>query len=254
VLLWPDSFTDHFHPSVGRAAVAVLEAAGWGVTMPTDHLCCGLTWISTGQLDVARRVLRRTARHLAAHVRRGGLVVGLEPSCTAVFRADAPELLCDDHDVLRLRDHTVTLAELLTHHTPGWEPPSIRRRVIVQTHCHHHAVMHFDDDRELLRSTGCDLDVLDSGCCGLAGNFGFERGHYDVSVACAERVLLPAVRNADPRDVVLADGFSCRTQLAQTDAGGREGIHLAELLAGAATGDDGAPLPERRWSERPGRR
>jgi Fe-S oxidoreductase len=246
VVLWPDTFTNYFHPSVARAAVSVLEAAGWSIIVPEGAQCCGLTWISTGQLDVAKRVLRRTATALAPHLREGRRVLVLEPSCAAVFRSDAPDLLAQDQDILRLRDQTVTLAELLVQRTPGWQPPHVGRRVVVQTHCHHHAVLGTDCDRELLERTGCDLDVLDSGCCGLAGNFGFERGHYDVSVACAERVLLPAVRAAGPRDVVLADGFSCRTQLDQTDGGGRRGVHLAELLAGAAH-DDGAPWPEARW-------
>jgi Fe-S oxidoreductase len=255
VLLWPDTFTNHFHPSIGRAAVELIEAAGWQVTMPTRRVCCGLTWISTGQLKTAKKVLRRTVRELAPHVRNGGMVLGLEPSCTAVFRSDAAELLPGDHDVLRLRQQTVTLAELLHDCTPGWQPPKLHRRVVVQTHCHHHAIMKFDTDRALLEATGADVEVLDSGCCGLAGNFGFERGHYDVSIACAERVLLPAVRDSDPADVILADGFSCRTQIHQGSSGGREAMHLAELLAGAQgslAGDHA--WPEQRWTERPERR
>ena len=127
VLLWPDTFTNHFHPHAGQAAVAVLEDAGWRVEIPAEPLCCGLTWISTGQLGTAKRVLQRTVNQLAEHVRAGGYVVGLEPSCTAVFRSDAAELFPDDQDVLRLRDHTVTLAELLTEHTPGWQPPRAHR-------------------------------------------------------------------------------------------------------------------------------
>jgi FAD/FMN-containing dehydrogenase/Fe-S oxidoreductase len=234
VVLWPDTFTNHFHPAIGQAAVEVLESAGWHVIVPEQRLCCGLTWISTGQLGVARRVLRRTVSALAPHVRSGALVLGLEPSCTAVFRADARELLGYDEDVERLRRQTVTLAELLHSHTPGWEPPRWSGTVHVQTHCHHHAVLGTEHDHELLKRMGVDLDVLDSGCCGLAGNFGFERGHYEVSEACAERALLPAVRAADPADVILADGFSCRTQLEQSDSGGRRGIHLAQLLHAAA--------------------
>jgi Fe-S oxidoreductase len=230
VLLWPDTFTNHFHPHVGRAAVDVLEDAGWGVTMPARRLCCGLTWISTGQLHTATRVLRRTVAALRDHVRAGGLVVGLEPSCTAVFRSDAAELLHGDEDVRRLRNQTVTLAELLHDRTPGWSAPPVHRRVVVQTHCHHHAVMKFEADRALLEDTGADVDVLDSGCCGLAGNFGFERGHYDVSIACAERVLLPALRSSAAGDAVLADGFSCRTQIEQGDSGGHRAMHLSELL------------------------
>jgi Fe-S oxidoreductase len=228
VVLWPDTFTNHFDPQIGEAAVEVLEEAGYAVTVPERALCCGLTWISTGQLSVARRVLRRTLRALAPAVRAGVPVVGLEPSCTAVFRHDLGELFPHDEDARRLRKVTKTLAELLEE-TDGWSPPERSDRVIVQTHCHHDAVMQADADRSLLARTGADVEFLDSGCCGLAGNFGFERGHYDVSMACAERVLLPAVRSADESTVVLADGFSCRTQIAQ--GSGRRARHLAELLA-----------------------
>lgn len=251
VLVWPDTFTNHFHPSVGQAAVEVVDSAGWHVSVPEQRLCCGLTWISTGQLKTAKRVLRRTVSALAAHVRSGGLVLGLEPSCTAVFRGDAPELFPQDDDVERLRRQTVTLAELLHDRSPGWRPPQIDRTALVQTHCHHHAIMGDDADKALLHDAGVDAEVLDSGCCGLAGNFGFEDGHYEVSKACAERVLLPALRQADPRAVILADGFSCRTQIEQGNSGGRGAIHLAELLAAGLHGDDAGERPERRWRHDP---
>jgi len=231
VLLWPDTFTDQFHPEVGKAAVEVLEAAGWGVTLPTESICCGLTWISTGQLDQAKRQLRRTVDALADHVRAGGLVVGLEPSCTAVFRSDAAELFAGDQDVHRLRDHTVTLAELLTEHTDDWEPPPLPVRGFAQVHCHQHAIMGWEADQKLLGRTGADIDHLDSGCCGLAGNFGFTAGHGEVSRACAEQTLLPRLADAAPDEVVLADGFSCRTQIDEFDRSGHRPIHLAQLLA-----------------------
>jgi Fe-S oxidoreductase len=233
VLLWPDTFTNHFHPHIGKAAVEVMEHAGWRVTMPPNPVCCGLTWISTGQLAMAKRILTRTVRDIAPHLRDGGLVVGLEPSCTAVFRSDAFDLFPGDHDVRRLRGQTVTLAELLTQHSPGYQPPQVDGKAIAQVHCHQHAIMGWDADTELLKAAGVDAEQLDSGCCGLAGNFGFERGHLEVSKACAERVLLPSVREADPDTAVLADGFSCRTQIHELDSGGREGRHVAELLADA---------------------
>jgi FAD/FMN-containing dehydrogenase/Fe-S oxidoreductase len=231
VMLWPDTFTNYFQPGIGRAAVQVLERAGWTVTMPPGPLCCGLTWISTGQLSTARRRLRRTVRALAPHVRDGGLVVGLEPSCTAVFRADAPELLDGDLDVARLRDHTVTLAELLDTHTEGWEPPEVDQRALVQVHCHQHAVMGWDADRAVLSRAGVDVERLESGCCGMAGNFGFTAGHGEVSRAVAEQTLLPRLRREDPATPVLADGFSCRTQIHELDSARHEGVHMAELLA-----------------------
>jgi FAD/FMN-containing dehydrogenase/Fe-S oxidoreductase len=244
VLLWPDTFDNNFHPSVARAAVEVLEDAGFEVRIPDKTLCCGLTWISTGQLATAKRVLHRTVAALREEIRAGVPVVGLEPSCTAVFRADAPELFPDDQDVRRLSHQTRTLSELLLERAPDWRTPPVGRRAMVQKHCHQHAVLGFDPDQELMDRCGVETQVLDSGCCGLAGNFGFERGHYDVSMACAERVLLPSVRDADPRTVVLADGFSCRTQVEQGDAG-RTPVHLAELLASALRGRQLGDRPER---------
>jgi FAD/FMN-containing dehydrogenase/Fe-S oxidoreductase len=249
VLLWPDTFTNYFHPHIGQAAVQVLEAAGWAVDIPAEPLCCGLTWISTGQLRTGKRILGRTVARLAEHVRGGGYVVGLEPSCTTVFRSDAAELFPDDRDVRRLRDHTLTLAELLTRHTPGWQPPRVDREVLAQVHCHQHAVLGWDADAELLKAAGAQAEPLQSGCCGLAGNFGFQPGHGDVSRALAERVLLPRVRDAAAGTVVLADGFSCRTQIHELESGGREAMHLAELLACA--GQLPTEYPERRAASRP---
>ncbi|GAA1268060.1 FAD-binding and (Fe-S)-binding domain-containing protein [Sphaerisporangium rubeum] len=230
VVLWPDTFTDHFHPDVARAAVEVMESAGWRVRVPDGAVCCGLTWISTGQLGLAKRALRHAVAELAPAVRAGTRVVVLEPSCAAVFRSDAADLLPGDKDVRRLAGLTVTLVELLRDHTPGWTPPQVSREALVQVHCHQHAVLGYDADQAVLRDAGVDARVLDSGCCGLAGNFGFEKGHYEVSEACAERVLLPEIRQASPAALVLADGFSCRTQIEQSDAGGREAVHLAQVL------------------------
>lgn len=193
MIVWPDTFTNHFTSAIGRAAVDVLENAGYHVIVPTKPLCCGLTWISTGQLATAKRALRRTVSALSPWLREGTRVVGLEPSCTAVLRSDATELFPGDRDVQRLADQTVTLAELLRH-TNGWRLPHIDAKVIAQTHCHQHAILGYDDDRNLLVDAGVELDVPDTGCCGLAGNFGFERGHYEVSMACAERVLFPTLR------------------------------------------------------------
>jgi FAD/FMN-containing dehydrogenase/Fe-S oxidoreductase len=250
VTLWPDTFSNGFHPEVAKAAVAVLEDAGFRVDVPTQPVCCGLTWISTGQLGMAARVLKHAIAVLRPALEAGHRVVVLEPSCAAVFRSDAAELLGSD-DARLLAKQTTTLAELLTE--AGWRPGAENpaglhtgaRRAIAQVHCHQHAIMGFDADRDLLKACGVEVDVLDAGCCGLAGNFGFERGHYDVSVACAEQGLWPAARDAEPDTAILADGFSCRTQL---EAGhlGRTGIHLAQLLADMLPGpahEDGSREP-----------
>ena len=230
VLLWVDTFTEHFDPHVGIAAVRVLEAAGYRVQVTDRQVCCGLTWISTGQLDAAKRRLRGSLD--ALDELPGMPVVGLEPSCTAVLRSDVTELLPDDPRAVDVPGRIRTLAELLVA-TPGWKAPDLRgTSVLAQPHCHHHAVMGWAPDDALLRSAGADVAVV-GGCCGLAGNFGVERGHYDVSVAVAETALLPAVRGARADSVVLADGFSCRTQLDQLAAA--RGVHLAELLAGHLT-------------------
>jgi FAD/FMN-containing dehydrogenase/Fe-S oxidoreductase len=228
VLLWVDTFTDYFTPEVGQAAVRVLEAAGYSVQIPAQPVCCGLTWISTGQLNGARRQLRRTLDALGPAASSGTPIVGLEPSCTAVLRGEITDLLPGDPRAGQVRATTRTLAELLAA-TPGWAPPDLTGvRAVAQPHCHHHAVMGWDTDAALLARAGAEVTAV-GGCCGLAGNFGVERGHYEVSRAVAETALLPAVRQAPDGAVVLADGFSCRTQLDQL--GQPAGVHLAELLA-----------------------
>ncbi|MET9080286.1 FAD-linked oxidase C-terminal domain-containing protein [Streptomyces sp. NPDC004237] len=245
VVLWPDTFSNFFHPSIAVSAVRVLEDAGFRVAVPTRPVCCGLTWISTGQLPLAQKVLRRTLAVLRPYLEAGTPVVGLEPSCTAVFRSDAPELMPADQDVERLAGQVRTFAEHLVHHAPDdWRPPQLGRRATVQTHCHQHAVMKFDADRELMRRAHLDTDVLDEGCCGLAGNFGFERGHHEVSMAVAEQGVLPAVRATAPDRLVLADGFSCRTQIEQGGTG-RRALHLAEVLALGLEGTLPTEHPER---------
>ncbi|WFR72759.1 FAD-linked oxidase C-terminal domain-containing protein [Prescottella defluvii] len=224
VVLFVDTFTDHFTPEVGIATVRVLEDAGFRPRLTPKRQCCGLTWITTGQLDAARRILGRTVSALADE---GVPIVGIEPSCTAVLRADAVELLGTDN-ARAVADSTRTLAELLAARD-GWEPPDLSgTTVVAQPHCHHHAVMGWGADEALLRRTGATVERL-GGCCGLAGNFGVEKGHYEMSVAVAEHQLLPAVARARPETVVLADGYSCRTQI--TDLTRREGVHLAQLLA-----------------------
>jgi Fe-S oxidoreductase len=228
-MLWVDTFTNAFAPEIGQAAVQVLEAAGYTVQITPKQVCCGLTWISTGQLDGARRQLRRTLRALGPALEGGVPIVGLEPSCTAALRHDAARLLPETEPGLSgLVSSVKTLAELLTS-TDGWTPPDLSDVTgVAQPHCHQHAVLGWDADATLLREAGAQVKPV-GGCCGLAGNFGVEQGHYDVSVAVAETALLPAVRSAGPDATVLADGFSCRTQLDHLAA--VRGKHLAEVLA-----------------------
>lgn len=234
VLLWVDSFSDTLSPSVAHAAVTVLRAAGYEVLVPEHDACCGLTWISTGQLDGARKQLTHLLEVLGPFAVNGVPIVGLEPSCTAVLRSDLRDLLPDDPRAVAVARETRTLAELLTAPAPigpgdRWTVPDLSDvTAVVQPHCHHHSVMTWTPDRRLLTDAGAQFSAL-AGCCGLAGNFGMEKGHYDVSVAVAENSLLPALRDAAPGDVYLADGYSCRTQADQL--AGVQGLHLAELLA-----------------------
>ncbi|MFD3652446.1 FAD-binding and (Fe-S)-binding domain-containing protein [Streptomyces sp. NPDC058620] len=226
VTLWPDTFTEHLSPEVGRAAVRVLEAAGRTVVHPGRGVCCGLTYVSTGQLDKARKVMRRTLDRMGGFP--GDPVVVLEPSCAATLRTDLPELLPDDPRAAGLAASVRTLAQYLEEYVPDWTPPRLDRPVAGQTHCHQHAVLGDAAERRLRERAGLTGE-LSGGCCGLAGNFGFERGHWEVSVACAEEQLLPSVRAAASGTELLADGFSCRTQLDQL--AGRRARHLAEVLA-----------------------
>jgi FAD/FMN-containing dehydrogenase/Fe-S oxidoreductase len=240
LLVWPDTFTNYLEPAIGRDAVTALEALGYRVEVPSAPVCCGLTWHSTGQLAQARKVLARTLAVLRPWLEAGVPIVGLEPSCTATLKTDATELLPDDPRAQQASESIRSLAEVLRPHADelkaraarakaaGTPIPAETARALVQVHCHQHADLGFEADRAVMAALGVEADVLDSGCCGLAGNFGFEQGHYEVSQACAERVLYPALR-ADQQARVVADGYSCRTQIRQGT--GRDPVHLAHLAA-----------------------
>ncbi|MFD8480642.1 FAD-binding and (Fe-S)-binding domain-containing protein [Kitasatospora sp. NPDC059673] len=219
VLLWPDSMSELLDPAPAVAAVQVLERLGFRVQLPTGPVCCGLTLIASGQLGAARRVIRHTARQLPP----GLPVVGLEPSCTATLRGDWPKLLDEPELPSRVR----SLAEFLDEREVAL--PQLTGAAMTQVHCHQHAVLGTAADQRLTARLGLTNRQLDAGCCGLAGAFGFERGHYEVSVAAAERALLPAVRAAGPGTLLLADGLSCRTQLTQLEPSARP-LHLAQVL------------------------
>ncbi|NBM20334.1 (Fe-S)-binding protein, partial [Streptomyces sp. GC420] len=237
VVLWPDTFTEYLSPSVGRAAVAVLDDAGVPVALPPGRVCCGLTYVSTGRLDRARAVMRRTLDTMAPVLDGPDTpVVVLEPSCAAALKTDLPELLPDDPRAPRLAASVRTFAQALEELAPDWIPPRVDAPAVGQTHCHQHAVLG-DTAERVLRARAGLTGELTSGCCGLAGNFGFECGHFEVSAACAEERLLPAVRAAGAEAVLLADGFSCRTQLDHLAS--RRARHLAEVLADALEPDPG---------------
>ena len=228
-LVWADSFSQTLDDTGARAVVDVLEANGFAPIVAPDA-CCGLTWITTGQLSGAKKHLASLLGVLAPFAASGIPIVGVEPSCTAVLRDDLLDLLPEDPRSLLVSSATRTLAEVLSA-----LPASARRlpslegvEIVAQPHCHHYSVMGWDADQTLLESLGARVTRLE-GCCGLAGNFGMEAGHYDLSVAVASHSLLPSL-SAQPDAVYLADGFSCRTQAAQL--AGRGGVHLATLLAG----------------------
>jgi Fe-S oxidoreductase len=226
--LWADTFNNYFHPDTSRAALEVLQATGFHVTVPQIHLCCGRPLYDFGMLERAKEYLERIMRVLSVQIMAGIPIVVLEPSCASVFRDELRNLFPMDQRATRLRNQTFLLSEFLEHHAPGYEPPQLGQKVLLHGHCHHKSIMKLNDEESLLRKMGADLQSMDSGCCGMAGPFGFERDKYAVSQAVGERVLLPAVRNAPTDALVVSDGFSCREQILQ--ATGRRALHLAEAM------------------------
>ncbi len=229
VVLFADTFNNYFHTDVAKAAVQVLENAGFHVVVPLQDMCCGRPLFDYGMLDRAKNWLADVLYKLRPAIQAGTPVVVLEPSCCAVFRDELTNLYPNNIDAKRLSELTCTLGEFLRHHAPSYRLPQLHRRALVHGHCHHKAVMGIDCEQEALKSMGLDYRVLDSGCCGMAGSFGFEPGEtYEVSIKCGERVLLPEVRKAADEDLIIADGFSCKTQIEQgTD---RHALHLAQVI------------------------
>jgi Fe-S oxidoreductase len=228
VILWPDTFNNHFFPEVGRAAVEVLEAAGFQVLVPEPSLCCGRPLYDFGMLDTAKHLLRQILDALRPHIQLGIPVIGLEPSCISVFRDELTGLFPNDEDAKRLRDHSYLLTEFLHHFAEDYQPPQLMRKAVVHGHCHRKAIMGLEDEKDIFSKLGLDYEMLDSGCCGMAGSFGFEKEHYDVSMKVADLALLPAVRQASKETLIIADGFSCREQIRQ--ATDREALHPAQVL------------------------
>ncbi|MEU3018300.1 FAD-binding and (Fe-S)-binding domain-containing protein [Nocardiopsis sp. NPDC007018] len=235
LVLWPDSFSNHLDSGPGLAAVEVLEALGYEVLMPREFVCCGLTWHSTGQLAMVKRVLRRSVEVMEPYVEAGVPVVGLEPSCREMLAHELTELLPGDPRAERLQRSVVSFSEVVSRHLPGvdadpgdWPFGELRVGAVSQVHCHERSMGDSAPSSALLSAVGVDERAVRTGCCGLAGNWGFEPGHADLSRDLGERELFPAIRARGEGDIVLADGFSCRTQVRQeTDA---EPLHLAEVL------------------------
>jgi Fe-S oxidoreductase len=246
VLLWPDTFNNHFHPETAVAAVEVLEAAGFRVDVPRGSLCCGRPLYDFGMLDTAKRLLRQILDALAPELDAGTPIVVLEPSCASVFRDELVNLFPDDVNARRLKTQTYLLSEFLERFAPEFQTGMLQRAALVQGHCHQQAVLGMRDETAVLNKHVASCETLDAGCCGMAGAFGFESDHYALSIACGERALLPAVRNAPKETLIVADGFSCREQIAQTTD--RHALHLAEVLRLAL--HEGENTPQSDYPER----
>jgi Fe-S oxidoreductase len=229
VVLWPDTFTDLFEPEVGKAAVAVLEGAGFAVEIPRRRLCCGRPLYDFGMLGAAKRTMRRVLDEISHEIEAGSPVVVLEPSCASVFRDELRKLMPQDEHARRLASQTLLLDELIDQYAGDWQPPQLRRRALVHGHCHQESLMGLDTTQKLLSRAGLEVELLKSGCCGMAGSFGYLAGDpYRVAMRVGERVLLPAVRAAAQDTLLVADGFSCRTQISAGT--GRRALHTAQAL------------------------
>lgn len=228
VLLWPDTFNNYFLPDTAKAAVDVLEAAGFQVMLPGASLCCGRPLYDWGMLDRAKSLLLDILAALAREIEAGVPLLVLEPSCAAVFRDELVNLFPNDARARRLSQQTFALSEFLEKHAKHFQLPKLDRKALVHGHCHHKALLKMTDEEAVLQRMGVEYQAPASGCCGMAGSFGFEEDKYEVSVAIGELELLPAVRKAEPDCLIIADGFSCREQIAQcTD---RHALHLAEVI------------------------
>jgi Fe-S oxidoreductase len=227
-VLWPDTFTNYFHPEIGCAAIEVLEALGYAVAVPAGHVCCGRPLYDFGLLDSAKRYLENVLSALHRPIADGLPIVVLEPSCFAVFRDEAVNLLPDRADVKALSRQVVLFDEFIRPQVEHGRFQKIDHAALVHGHCHQKALTGMDHTACVLAALGVKATMLDAGCCGMAGAFGFDADHYDVSIQVGERVLLPAVRGAPGDMLLVADGFSCREQIVQ--ATGRKASHLAEIV------------------------
>jgi len=234
VMLWPDTFNNYFLPDTAKAAVEVLEAAGFRVFLPESILCCGRPLYDFGMLDRAKRLLRKVLDTLAREIDAGIPIVVLEPSCAAVFRDELTNLFPDDARAQKLSRQSFLLSEFLEKKAAHFQLPKLPVKALIHGHCHHKALMKMTDEESVLRKMGIVWSAPAPGCCGMAGSFGFDEEKYDVSMAIGELELLPAVRQAPADSLIIADGFSCREQIAQST--NRHSLHLAEVIATALKG------------------
>jgi Fe-S oxidoreductase len=247
VVLWPDTFNNYFRPETAIAATHVLENLGFSVVVPDGAHCCGRPLYDWGMLDSAQRLWRRTMSELRSEIELGTPIVGLEPACVSAFRDELPGLFPQDASAERLSRQTLFFSEFIERNAPDAPLPHIARSALVQIHCHHHSVIKPQSEQRVLDRLGLDCEWLPSGCCGMAGSFGFESEKYDVSMTAAERVLLPRLRAAAVDTIVLANGFSCREQIEQ--ATGRKTSHLAELISQACAEMDRNAQGRTNWRE-----
>jgi Fe-S oxidoreductase len=250
VVLFPDTFNNYFHPEAAKAATEVLEHAGYRVIVPQQSGCCGRPLFDYGMLDTAKAFFERLVKGLRPYVREGVPIVGLEPSCVAALRDELSNMLPHDEDARRLSRDTLTLGEFLTQEAQHFDLPKLKRKAVVHGHCHQKAIMGMNAEQELYSKLGLDFEMPDSGCCGLAGSWGFEHDKYDLSMKIGERRLLPAVRNADKDTILIADGFSCKTQVEHATE--RRALHTAQVIKMALDHGENGPegdYPERRYPD-----
>jgi Fe-S oxidoreductase len=249
VVLFPDTFNNRFHTDVGVAAVEALEEAGYSVVIPEGHVCCGRPLYDYGFLDLAEKYLRRNLDQLRPWYRKGVPIVGMEPSCVAVFRDELTKMLPNDDDAVRLSECAKHFGEFLSEEEV--DLPPLERKAVLWGHCHQKATGGIDPEQRLLEQMGVEAELCTAGCCGLAGSWGFESAHHEVSIAAGEQGLLPKVREAAPTTLIVANGFSCKTQIEQGNTG-RRALHLAQVLKLAREhGASGPPgtHPERLYYE-----
>jgi Fe-S oxidoreductase len=242
VIFWADTFNNYFHTEVAKAAVEVLNDAGWELIVSRKDLCCGRPLYDFGMLDMAKKWLQEILDELRDEIRKGTPMVGIEPSCVTTFKDELLNLFPNDEDAKKLSKQTYMFSDFIIEKCPDYKLPEILKKAIIHNHCHHKAVLKTEKETELLKKLKLDFEVLDSGCCGMAGPFGFEKKKYDISLKAGERVLLPKVRDASEDTLIVADGFSCKEQIRQQTS--RKALHVAEVIANAIKNRFSSPSPK----------